>query len=62
MFLHPHGPEKAYKYPNTADLLVMSIHDILTMVNPSTATGRIYTLSETEMTRASEVLAARNLS
>jgi hypothetical protein len=60
-FLHPHGPSKSYKYPTKTDNLGISIHDILTMVNPSTATGRMYTLSQTEMTTASAALAARDL-
>jgi len=40
-FLHPKGPTKSFKYPPDDDILVMSHHDILTIVNPSTATGRV---------------------
>ena len=39
-FQHPHGPAKSFKYPPGDDVLVMSYQDILTVVNPSTATGR----------------------
>lgn len=55
-FLHPHGPAKSFKYPPSNDVLVMSYHDILTLVNPSTTTGRVYTLSQAEMAAASATL------
>jgi hypothetical protein len=58
-FLHPHGPAKSFKYPPGEDVLVMSYQDILTVVNPSTATGRGYTLSKEEMAEASATLAKR---
>ena len=58
-FLHPHGPAKSFKYPPGEDVLVMSYQDILTVVNPSTATGRGYTLSKEEMPEASATLAKR---
>jgi len=51
-FLHPHGPARSFKYPEPADILVMSCHDILTRVEPSTATGRTYTLSDEEASAA----------
>jgi len=52
-FLHPHGPARSFKYPSDGDILVISCHDVLTVVNPSTATGRAYTLSEPEIIAAS---------
>ena len=58
-FLHPHGPAKSFKYPPTGDTLIMSYQDILTLVNPTTATGRAYTLSTLEINTASEALAKR---
>jgi hypothetical protein len=60
-FLHPHGPGKSFKYPTRGDILVMSYQDILTIVHPSTATGRAYTLSQVEMAAASAALAERLL-
>ena len=39
-FLHPHGPAKSFNYPSGDDVLVMSYHDVLTLVNPLTATDQ----------------------
>jgi len=62
-FLHPHVPAKSFKYPQANDdILVMSCHDILTLVNPSTTTGRAYVLSELEMEAATTALSKRILS
>ena len=55
-FLHPHGPARSFKYPPGGDVLVMSSQDILTLVYPSTSTGRTYTLTLTEMAEASAAL------
>ena len=60
-FLHPHGPGRSFKYPLVDDVLVISHRDILTVVNPATATGRVYTLSQLEITAASAALAERRL-
>ena len=57
-FLHPKGPTMSFKYPPDDDILVMSHQDILTIVNPSTATGRVYTLTREEMDLASASLAS----
>jgi len=51
-FLHPHGPTRSFQYPPGGDVLVISHQDILTSVNPATATGRTYTLSPAEMEAA----------
>lgn len=56
-FLHPHGPEKSFKYPPAGDILVISSQDVLTAVNPTTATGRAYMLTTEEMIAASAALA-----
>ena len=53
------SPEKSSKYPPEGDILVMSHHDILTIVNPSTDTGRVYTPTQEEMDLASGSLASR---
>lgn len=58
-FLHPHGPSRSFKYPTQADILLMRCEDILTAVNPTTVTGRSYTLSEAEILAATERLAAK---
>lgn len=58
-FLHPRGPARCYLYPPRGDYLVMSYQDILTVVSPSTTTGRSYTLSQTEMAAASAKLEKR---
>ena len=55
-FLHPHGPARSFKYPPGGDVMVMSSNDILTVVNPSTASGRTYTVAVTEMSEASAAL------
>jgi len=60
-FLHPHGPAKSFKYPSDGDVLVMTYHDVLTVVNPSTTTGRAYTLTQAEMEAASAKLAKNSL-
>jgi hypothetical protein len=58
-FLHPHGPSRSFKYPTQVDVLLMSCEDILTTVNPTTVTGRSYTLSEAETLAATERLAVK---
>ena len=58
-FVHPKGPTESFKYPLEGDILVMSHHDILTIVNPSTATGRVYTLTQQEMDLSAASLASR---
>ena len=53
-FLHPHGSSSSYKYPQTQDIRIVPSDSILTLVDPRTVTGRIYTLSKKEITIASE--------
>ena len=43
-FLHPHGPSSSYKYPGTQDICTVPMDNILTLVDPRTKTGRVYTL------------------
>ena len=47
-FLEPRGPSRSFNYPPRADILVISSEDVLTVVNPTTATGRSYVLSQAE--------------
>ena len=52
-FLHPHGPSQ---YPSRPDIFTVSGSDVLTRVNPTTATGRVYKLSQEDSRNANEVL------
>ena len=56
-FLHPHGPSRSFSYPSPTDLLCISCQDIWTTVNPTTVTGRTYTLSPREMKDATRAAA-----
>ena len=58
-FLHPCIPAKSFVYPKHEDILDMDPSDILTRVNPTTVTGRNYTLSKKEMDEASHILKTR---
>ena len=55
-FLHPHGPSRSFKYPHIQDILSIPMSDILTTVDPRTATGRVYTITQKESRAASEKL------
>ncbi len=43
-FVHPHGPNTSFVFPEPQDMLIVDISDILTTVDTSTATGCAYTL------------------
>ena len=58
-FLHPHSPPAVFHYPNQPDILVIDCRNVLTAVNPTTATGQMYTLSKEETTAATQALAQR---
>jgi hypothetical protein len=55
-FLVPRGPSRSFHYPTRADILVISSEDVLTVVNPITATGRSYVLSQVEIAAAGAAL------
>eukprot|EP00731_Ephydatia_muelleri_P007530 Em0003g1778a len=57
-FLHP-LPAKSYIYPRRQDILDVDPTDILTLVSPTTATGRSYTLTSKEVSEAKRALEAR---
>ena len=57
-FLHPHGPSSSYKYPGTQDICTVPINNILTIVDPRSRSGCVYTLSKDETKLASEELVA----
>ena len=58
-FLHRHGLSKSFSYPDRSEVLVISAEDILTKVDPTTATGRVYAISPFEITAATTTLAER---
>ena len=47
-FLHQHGPSSLYKYPGTQDIRTVPINNILTLVDPRSRSGRVYTLFKDE--------------
>jgi transposase len=55
-FLHPKGPARSFFYPQSKDVLVVPGNTLLQKVDPSTATGRTYTLSADEMKLSSLAL------
>ncbi|KAL5477704.1 hypothetical protein EMCRGX_G024538 [Ephydatia muelleri] len=58
-FLHPKLPSSSFVFPDQEDVMDIDPSDILTHVNPITATGRTYTLSKTKIQEANCALAAR---
>ena len=61
MFLHPCTciPSPSFIYPEPPDIMDVDPSDILSKVDPVTATGRTYTLTKKEMTEAKRLLAER---
>ena len=55
-FLHPHGPAPSFVYPGNQDVLKVEQEQILTKVDPQTATGHTYTLIQNEMLAATNAL------
>ena len=53
-FLHPRGPSNSFKYPEPQNILPTD--DIPTLVDPKTRSGRVYSLTNREMTLATEQL------
>lgn len=58
-FLHPYGPAPSFTYPRKEDLLTVPKNFIVCNLNPTTATGRTYSLNEEEIRRASRILAQK---
>ena len=52
--LIPNGPSPSYKYPTKQTVVLVSIDDILTKLDPRTSYGRIYTISKEETKAATE--------
>ena len=55
-FLHPHGPSNSFKYPEPQTIKTIPMDDVLTLVDPRTRSGRVYSLTKTEMTSATKQL------
>jgi hypothetical protein len=53
-FLHPNGPSSSFRYPEPHDIRTVPTDNVLTLVDPRTRTGRVYTLSKKEVTSASD--------
>ena len=54
--LSPNGPSRWYNYPSTPTILYVPMTDILTVVEPSTTTGRSYSLTQNESKAATHKL------
>jgi len=52
--LIPNGPSPSYKYPTKQTVVLVSIDDILTKLDPRTSYGRIYTILKEETKAAME--------
>ena len=52
--LHPHGPSASFKFPASPDVCTVPLNDILTLVDPRTTTGYVYTLSKKETSSVTE--------
>jgi len=42
------GPSNSFRYPKSQHIVTVTVKDILTIVDPRTRTGRVYTLSKKE--------------
>ena len=54
--LHPHRPNRSFKHPRSPNIINMELVDILTIVEPRTTTGQIYTLTQRQSKAATEML------
>ena len=52
--LHPPGPSKSFRFPTSEHIVTVTVKDILTVVDPRTRTGRVYTLSKKETKAATD--------
>ena len=57
--LHPSGPANSFRYPLEENVVVVPTKDILTVVDPRTRTGRVYTLTKKELKQATDRLIKR---
>ena len=59
-FLEPRGSSQSFNYPSRA-VLVISSEDVLTVANPTTATGRSFVLSQAESAAACAALTRKTV-
>jgi len=55
-FLHPHGPSASFSFSRHLDNLIVKSTDVITTLNPKTATGRTYILPPSEMLLCSRLV------
>jgi hypothetical protein len=55
-FLHPNGPSASFVFPSQPDELILPVSLILSVVTPTSETGRTYKLSSAEANHMSELL------
>ena len=55
--LHPHGPCTSFRYPRKEDVRLVKADNILMLADPRT-TGRVYTITKTEMKTATDLFTA----
>lgn len=58
-FLEPHGPSTSFKFPRSPDILFVNKSDVLTKVDPTTQTGRVYHLTDLEICGATKKLESK---
>ena len=56
MFMHPHDPSNSFRYPDPHDINTIPMESILSLVDPRTRSGRVYSLTKKEMSGATERL------
>ena len=59
-FLHPHGPATPSSTRPPHNIRTIPMDNILTLVDPRTRSGRVYSLTKKEMTAAKERLDSAN--
>jgi hypothetical protein len=55
-FLHTHAPSAAFVFPSQTDKLILPVSLILSMVTPTSETGRPYTLSSAKANHICKLL------
>jgi hypothetical protein len=55
-FLHPHGPSPSFVFLSQPDELMLTVSLILSIVTPTSETGRTYKLSSAEANHISKLL------
>ena len=58
LFLHPAGPSPSFSFPRRQDKLNINYTQVLMKVNPTTSTGRVYSIKPEEALQATLLLHA----